>query len=281
VKRLVSYSLLLMGLHAPFVFAESEPALQSDEALQSAAQQPVEEARADEANKDEPYRSQQKSDGTAVFLTPSLSYQQLDHRSDAAEFQLDSHLFQLNVDFEVIGSNFAYHRLSLGHTFRDVSEQSSAADDTAEVTHSHFGYRVGALNHSTFAGDLAVWTGLAWQGTLVRDNPEGKSHMRYLYLPFGLDLGMRFDNSSFLVVGAEYRLLVKGWEKYAGESTVSPTQANGGGYAGWVGIDYLAGNGRAITTRLTLENWSVDESAADELPDSRSHSLSLALGMRF
>lgn len=275
MKRLLAFAFLLTGLHAPLLLAEPLSSLRSDEAGKQPVVLPVDEARA------ESYRSQEKPDGTAIFLTPSVSYKQLDHKSDAAGFQLDSHLFQLNVDFEVIGSNFGYHRLSLSHTFNDVSEQSSATEDTAEVTQSHFAYHVGAMNHSAFPGDLAIWTGLAWQGTHVRDNPDGKSHMRYMYLPFGLDLGMRFDNASFLVVGAEYRLLVKGWEKYAGESTARPTQADGGGYAAWIGIDYLAGNGRAITSRLKLEHWSVDESVADELPDSRSHSLSLALGLRF
>jgi hypothetical protein len=279
VKRLPVFVLVFSGLYAPFLFAEPMSALRSDENTarsSEAVKQPSEKQPAAE-----PYRAQQNSDGTAVFLTPSVSYQQLDQQSDAEGFQLDSHLFQLNVDFEVLGGNFAYHRLSLSHTFNNSSEQTSATDETAEVTSSHFGYRVGAMNRSAFPGDLAVWTGLAWQGIQVRDNPEGKSSMRYVYLPFGLDLGMRFDNSSFLVVGAEYRLLVKGWERYAGKSSVSPTQANGGGYAAWVGIDYLAGNGRAITTRLKLERWSIEESVADELPDSSSSSLSLALGMRF
>ncbi|MDR9468202.1 hypothetical protein [Marinospirillum sp.] len=279
MKRLPVFVLVLSGLYAPSLLAEPISTLRSDEETTpspEAVEQPSEETSSPES-----YRSQQNSDGTAVFLTPSVSYKQLDQESDAAGFQLDSHLFQLNVDFEVLGGNFAYHRLSLGHTFNNTSEQTSATDQTAEVTSSHFGYHVGAMNLSAFPGDLAVWTGLAWQGIQVRDNPEGKSSMRYVYLPFGLDLGMRFDNSSFLVVGAEYRLLVKGWERYEGKSSVSPTQADGGGYAAWVGIDYLAGNGRAITTRLKLERWTIEESVADELPDSSSNSLSLALGMRF
>ncbi|SFC19253.1 hypothetical protein SAMN05660443_1820 [Marinospirillum celere] len=220
--------------------------------------------------------------GTAVFLTPSVSYKSLDHKSSAADFQLDAHLFQLNVDFEVIGENFAYHRLSLGRTFNDSSEQTSATDESARVLHSHFSYQVGAMNLSLPAGgDLAIWTGVGWQGTEVRDNPEGKSRMQYAYLPFGLDIGMRFDHSSFLIVGGEYRVLVKGWERYSGGTTASPTQADGYGYAGWVGLDYVFDNGRTLTSRVKLEHWTVDESAADDLADSRSRSLSLALGVRF
>lgn len=222
------------------------------------------------------------SRGTAVFLTPSVSYKNLDHESSAADFQLDAHLFLLNFDFEVIGENFAYHRLSLGQSFNDSSKQPSAEDTKANLLYSYFSYQVGAMNLSLpGGGDLAIWTGVGWEGTQVKDNPEGNSRMSYAYLPFGLDIGMRFDESSFLVVGGEYRLLVKGWERYSGGTTTSPTQSDGYGYAGWVGLDYVFDNGRSIISRLKLERWSIDEAAADDVTDTSSTSLSFSLGMRF
>ena len=274
MKLLRSAILILALVQAPLLYAEG--LIISDQASSL-------------TNREEPSQSgttvetesTAERQGTAIFLTPSLSYQQLDAESKASGFDLDAYLLQLNLDFEVVGENFAFHRLRMGHTLRDRSEVTSQAGEDVEATQAHFAYHVGAMAHLGELGDVTLWTGLGWESLQLSRDPEGKTYQRYVYLPFGLDFGVRFDQSSFLVLGGEYRLLMHGWERYHGSSIARPTQANGGGYAVWAGLDYVAGNGRVLTSRFKMSNWSISESVADEVPDSRARTLGVELGLRF
>lgn len=219
---------------------------------------------------------------SSLFLTPSIGYALLSQASKSTGYELDGQIMHLGVDIEIIGDSFAYHRLTLGHSLADDSTQThNAAEQDAEVSYSHYAYRVGGMNLSSFAGDLAVWTGLGWQGYKVQDKAEDESHMRFIYLPFGADLGLHHAGNTFFVVGGEYRLLVRGSEKYRGSSIYNPTQNNGGGYSVWLGMDYLTSNRRVLMTRLTYDQWKTSASADDEVPGSKLTMLGLNLGVRF
>ncbi|WP_162299729.1 hypothetical protein [Marinospirillum perlucidum] len=281
MRFLLMTSSLYLAWVLPLAAAEIQPLLQVDERRTETTEViPYQEARDEDASVTEPADPPASIDSFA-FFAPSISYLQLDHESEAANFELSSDLIQLNLEMELLSGDFAYHRLSLGHTLDASSELTSASPSDAEVKASHLAYRLGGINHTAFAGDVTLWTGLGWEGFSVKDNAAGDAYVRYVYLPFGGDLGLRFDTSSFLVFGAEYRLLVRGWEKYNGGSSAYPTQAHGGGYAVWLGIDYVAGNGRVITSRIRWQDWQVDASTADEIPGSQSRSLGLAMGFRF
>ena len=218
---------------------------------------------------------------SSLFLTPVIGYAQLEQSSKTAGYELDGRIVHLGVDIEIIGDRFAYHRLTLGQSVADDSTQTAGAEQDAEVSYSHVAYRVGAMNLSSFAGDLAVWTGLGWQGFKLQDAADQESHMRFIYLPFGADLGLHHAGNTFFVVGGEYRLLVRGSEKYQNSSIYNPTQNNGSGYSVWLGMDYLTSNKRVLMTRLTFDRWSTDASTVDDVPGSKLTLLGLNVGVRF
>ncbi|SFX20125.1 hypothetical protein [Marinospirillum alkaliphilum] len=218
---------------------------------------------------------------SVLFLTPSISYAQLNHQAKSHDYRLDGHLFNLGIDIEIIGDLFAYHRLSMGHSLVDNTEQVRAVDMDAEATHAWFGYRVGGVNVSSFPGDLAIWTGLGWQGTQITGENDDRSRFHYTYLPVGAELGLPLDGPLYLVVGGEYRLLIQGRERYQGAEGGKPTQSDDRGYALWAGFDYLTSNRRVLMTRLSYDRWDVSAAPDDDISGSRQYVLALNLGVRF
>lgn len=228
-----------------------------------------------------------EQDRSALFLTPSLGYSKLSQKSSDADYKLSSSVYMLNVDLEIISNGIAYHRLNLGHNFADNStHEYSGVEEDVEVKHAHAAYKVGIINPSSFAGDFSLWTGLGWQGTKITSealaNEESEdTRMHYMYVPFGIELALHHAVSSYWVIGSEYRLVMRGWEKYQRVPNSHPQQSDMLAYSVWVGMDYITTNKRALTTRLSFDQWKVDADIEDDIPGSNLKLFNLELGVRF
>lgn len=228
-----------------------------------------------------------EQDNSALFFTPSVGYSKITQKSGDADYELSGNAYMLNLELEIISNGIAYHRLSLGHNFADNSSQEYAGvKEDVEVKHAHAAYNVGVMNLSSFTGDFSLWTGMGWQGTkisgevLAGAEPEA-TRMHYMYVPFGLELAMHHAGSSYWVIGSEYRLVMRGWEKYQGVNSSHPQQSDMLAYSVWLGMDYMASNKRALTTRLSFDQWKVDSAMDDDLPGGNLKFINLELGVRF
>lgn len=103
---------------------------------------------------------------SVLFFTPSVLYSRLEQRARSESYELESDLYQLQFDIEVVGPGWAYHRVRLGHSFADDSELLlSHASTDVDVRFGQASYAVGLLAQETWAGDWNFWTGLGWEGT--------------------------------------------------------------------------------------------------------------------
>ncbi|GLR63366.1 hypothetical protein [Marinospirillum insulare] len=226
-------------------------------------------------------------DDSALFLTPSLGYTHLTQKSNDADYELSGNIYMLNADIEVISNGMAYHRLSLGHNFTsNATQEYASAEQDIDVDHSHASYRVGVMNLTSFTGDFSLWTGLGWQGTkMTRDVPgisESEiTRMHYMYVPFGIELALHHAANSYWVIGSEYRLVMRGWEKYQGLENSHPQQTDMLAYSAWLGMDYITSNKRALTTRLSFDQWKVESDMEDDIADGSLKLINFELGVRF
>lgn len=225
---------------------------------------------------------------SALFLTPSVGYSKITQKSADADYELSANVYMLNVDLEIISNGIAYHQLSLGHNFADNSTQEySAVKEVVDVKHAHASYKVGVMNLSSFTGDFSLWTGLGWQGTKMSGETQQGSEpentrMHYMYVPFGIELALHHAASSYWVIGSEYRLVMRGWEKYQSLDAGShPQQSDMVAYSVWLGMDYITTNKRALTGRISFDQWKVSSDMDDDLPGSNLKFLNLELGVRF
>ena len=228
-----------------------------------------------------------KQDQSALFLTPSLGYTHLTQKASDANYELSGSVYMLNADIEVISNGIAYHCLNLGHSFSsNATQEYAGVEEDAEVDHAHAAYRVGVMNLSSFTGDFSLWTGLGWQGTKMTSKtltglmPE-ITRMHYMYVPFGIELALHHAASSYWVIGSEYRLVMRGWEKYQTLDASHPQQTDMLAYSAWVGMDYITTNKRALTTRLSFDQWKVDSAMEDEVAGSNLKLINFELGVRF
>lgn len=224
---------------------------------------------------------------SALFLTPTLGYSHVSQKSNDANYELSGSVYMLNVDLEVISNGVAYHRLSLGHNFAGNATQDYAGvEEDADIDHAHAAYRVGVMNLSSFKGDFSLWTGLGWQGTKITNKastgsePE-PSRMHYMYVPFGIELALHHAANSYWVVGSEYRLVMRGWNKYQTIANSHPQQTDMLAYSVWLGMDYMTSNKRALTTRLSFDQWKSDSAMEDDIAGGNLKLINFELGVRF
>lgn len=228
-----------------------------------------------------------KQDQSALFLTPSLGYTYISQEASDADYDLSGNIYMLNVDLEIISNGMAYHRLSLGHNFAGSATQEYAkVKEDTEIDQAQASYHVGVMNLSSFTGDFSLWTGLGWQATKMTSKaltglePE-ITRMHYMYVPFGIELALHHAASSYWVIGSEYRLVMRGWEKYQTLDASHPQQTDMLAYSAWVGMDYITTNKRALTTRLSFDQWKVDSAMEDEVAGSNLKLINFELGVRF
>lgn len=230
----------------------------------------------------QPAASTLAADST-LFFTPSLVYSRLDQRARAEDYELESDVYQLQFDVELVGPGWAYHRVRLGHSFADYSELTSGQEADVDLRFGQASYAVGVLAQETWAGDWNFWTGLGWEGTRFTGPQDDKHYRRSVYLPFGASWAVHHAAHTYFTLGGEYRLLVRGWEKYASQRQYQPTQSDSSAYALWLGMDYVTANQRVLTARISYDVWdtSANQALEDPVIDSRSKRLSLSLGVRF
>lgn len=222
---------------------------------------------------------------TALFITPSLGFAHLKQSSSKAEYKLRSDFYLFNLDIELIDPSIAYHKINLSHSVADSSTQTySGVSENFDLSQMHAAYNVG-IKKLTSKGDFSFWTGLGWQATKVKDvalsATDKSTRLHFAYVPFGGEYAFHHAGKVYMLLGAEYRLIMDGWENYQYSTSGNPQQSNANAYAGWVGLDYLANPKRVLTFRLGYDYWEVKESAKDDLQGSEQKTFKLDIGVRF
>lgn len=247
----------------------------------SLAQIPV----ADTATSKEAKTKVNKTDETAVFITPSLGYAHLKQTSAATDYRLKSDYYLFNLDIDLIDPSLAYHRLRLGHSLGDTTTQTyGATSENFSLTQMHAVYNVGIKKVSPNY-DFALWAGLGWQATKVKDaalsTTDKTTRLHFAYIPLGTEIAVHHAGKVYMLIGAEYRLIMDGWENYQYTTSGSPQQSSALAYATWLGIDYLVNPKRALTFRLGYDYWEVKERPKDDLQGSEQKVFKLDIGIRF
>lgn len=226
-----------------------------------------------------------KVSDTSLFLTPSLGYAHLKQGSSNADYKLRSDYYLFNLDIDLVDPSLAYHRIKLGHSISDSTTQTyGAASENFGLSQMQASYNVGIKKLSA-PGDFAFWTGIGWQATKVKDvvlsGSDKATRLHFAYIPFGTELAFHHAGNFYMLVGAEYRLVMGGWENYQGHDSGNPQQSNSTAYATWLGLDYLTGNRKVLAFRLGYDFWEVKPSAKDDLLGTTQKTFKLDVGIRF